>query len=147
MGRLYDFLWVVTWRVRVLLPVSHAPPLPLDLLSCFFRFCLNLRWFWFLYRWWLPLGLVSRATPFPLSRASSPPTLRRAARASLGSFRSHSLAPCRAALHTPASRHAPATPLWFIIAAHSGVAGSWQLAGVCRAARHGAKEWLRKLPR
>jgi hypothetical protein len=37
--------------------------------------------------------------------------------------------------------------LWCIIAAHSGVAGAWRLAGVCRAARQGAKEWLRKLPR
>jgi hypothetical protein len=36
--------------------------------------------------------------------------------------------------------------LWFIIAAHSGVVGAWRLAGVCRAARQGAKEWLRKLP-
>jgi len=33
-----------------------------------------------------------------------------------------------------------------IIAAHSGVVGVWRLAGVCRAARQGAKEWLRKLP-
>jgi len=36
--------------------------------------------------------------------------------------------------------------LWFIIAAHSGVCGAWRLAGVCSAARQGAKEWLRKLP-
>jgi len=36
--------------------------------------------------------------------------------------------------------------LWFIIAAHSGVCGAWRLGGVCRAARQGAKEWLRKLP-
>ena len=36
--------------------------------------------------------------------------------------------------------------LWFIIAAHSGVVGAWRLAGVCTAARQGAKEWLRKLP-
>jgi hypothetical protein len=36
--------------------------------------------------------------------------------------------------------------LWVIIAAHSGVVGAWRLAGVCRAARQGAKEWLRKLP-
>jgi len=36
--------------------------------------------------------------------------------------------------------------LWLIIAAHSGVVGAWRLAGVCRAARQGAKEWLRILP-
>jgi len=37
--------------------------------------------------------------------------------------------------------------LWVIIAAHSGIVGAWRLAGVCRAARRGAKEWLRTLPR
>jgi len=36
--------------------------------------------------------------------------------------------------------------LWLIIAAHSGVVGAWRLAAVCRAARQGAKEWLRTLP-
>jgi hypothetical protein len=45
-----------------------------------------------------------------------------------------------------ASRVLALCELWFIIAAHSGVAGAWRLVGVCRAARQGAKEWLRKLP-
>jgi hypothetical protein len=47
---------------------------------------------------------------------------------------------------SPAARVLALWELWFIIAAHSGVVGAWRLAGVCSAARQGAKEWLRKLP-
>jgi hypothetical protein len=58
------------------------------------------------------------------------------------------------ALSAPPTAHAESAAahvlalweLWFIIAAHSGVVGAWRLAGVCTAARQGAKEWLRKLP-
>jgi len=57
-------------------------------------------------------------------------------------------------LSVPPSAHAESAAacvlalceLWVIIAAHSGVVGAWRLAGVCRAARQGAKEWLQKLP-
>jgi hypothetical protein len=36
--------------------------------------------------------------------------------------------------------------MWFHIARHSGLVGAWRLTSVCRAARAGAKDWLRKLP-
>jgi hypothetical protein len=45
-----------------------------------------------------------------------------------------------------ASRVAARSELWGIIAEHSGLVGAWQLTGVCRASREGAKEWLRTLP-
>jgi hypothetical protein len=72
--------------------------------------------------------LVDRAStraPSSTMPLSTPPTAR------AGSAAARVLALCE---------------LWFIIAAHSGVVGAWRLAGVCRAARQGAKEWLRKLP-
>ena len=37
--------------------------------------------------------------------------------------------------------------LWSIIAEHIGLVGAWRLMGVCRAAREGAKTWLRTLPK
>ena len=37
--------------------------------------------------------------------------------------------------------------LWSVIAEHSGLVGAWRLMGVCRAAREGAKVWLRTLPK
>jgi hypothetical protein len=37
--------------------------------------------------------------------------------------------------------------LWLVIAAFSGFVGGWRLTGVCKAAREGAKEWLRTLHR
>ena len=55
-------------------------------------------------------------------------------------------APPSARAESAAARVLALWELWFIIAAHSGVVGAWRLAGVCRAARQGAKEWLRKLP-
>jgi hypothetical protein len=55
-------------------------------------------------------------------------------------------APPAAHAESAAARVLVLCELWFIIAAHSGVVGAWRLAGVCRAARQGAKEWLRKLP-
>jgi hypothetical protein len=55
-------------------------------------------------------------------------------------------APPTARAESAAARVLALWELWFIIAAHSGVVGAWRLAGVCRAARQGAKEWLRKLP-
>ena len=36
--------------------------------------------------------------------------------------------------------------MWAIVAEHSGVVGAWRLTGVCKAAREGAKVWLRTLP-
>jgi hypothetical protein len=48
-----------------------------------------------------------------------------------------------------ATRSAPAeipAELWGLIAKHSGLVGAWQLMGVCRASRAGAKEFLRTLP-
>jgi hypothetical protein len=36
--------------------------------------------------------------------------------------------------------------LWALIAEHSGLVGAWRLTGVCKAAREGAKFWLRTLP-
>jgi hypothetical protein len=54
--------------------------------------------------------------------------------------------PSTACAESAAARVLALCELWFIIAAHSGVVGAWRLAGVCRAARQGAKEWLRKLP-
>jgi hypothetical protein len=36
--------------------------------------------------------------------------------------------------------------IWGIITEHSGLGGAWRLTGVCRAAREGAKAWLRTLP-
>jgi hypothetical protein len=48
---------------------------------------------------------------------------------------------------TWAASHVFALPeMWLLIARHSGLVGAWRLAGVCRAARAGAKEWLQKLP-
>jgi hypothetical protein len=35
---------------------------------------------------------------------------------------------------------------WTLVAEHSGVAGAWRLTGGCKAAREGAKVWLRTLP-
>jgi hypothetical protein len=55
-------------------------------------------------------------------------------------------APPTARAGSAAARVLALLELWFIIAAHSGIVGAWRLAGVCRAARQGAKEWLRKLP-
>jgi hypothetical protein len=46
-----------------------------------------------------------------------------------------------------ASRVAALPEMWFVVAEHSGLVGAWQLTGVCRASREGAKEWLRSLPR
>ena len=37
--------------------------------------------------------------------------------------------------------------VWALVAAFSGLVGAWQLLGVCRAARAGAKEFLGTLPR
>ena len=36
--------------------------------------------------------------------------------------------------------------LWIIIASYIGLVGAWRLTGVCKAAREGAKRWLRTLP-
>jgi hypothetical protein len=36
--------------------------------------------------------------------------------------------------------------LWALIAQHSGLVGAWRLKRVCKAAREGAKVWLRTLP-
>jgi hypothetical protein len=36
--------------------------------------------------------------------------------------------------------------IWALIAEHSGLVGAWQLTGVCRTARAGAREWLCTLP-
>jgi hypothetical protein len=35
---------------------------------------------------------------------------------------------------------------WTVVAEHSGLVGAWRLTGVSRAAREGAKAWLRTLP-
>jgi len=77
--------------------------------------------------------------------AASPPLVARS-----GTRDSSSTMP----LSAPPSAHAGSAAacvlalceIWVIIAAHSGVVGAWRLVGVCRAARLGAKEWLRKLP-
>jgi hypothetical protein len=46
-----------------------------------------------------------------------------------------------------ATSHVFALPeMWAIVAEHSGVVGAWRLTGVCKAAREGAKVWLRTLP-
>ena len=37
--------------------------------------------------------------------------------------------------------------VWALVAAFNGLVGAWRLLGVCRAARAGAKEFLRTLPR
>jgi hypothetical protein len=52
----------------------------------------------------------------------------------------------RARLNAAASYVFALPELWGIIAEHSGVAGAWRLMRVCKAAREGAKVWLRTLP-
>jgi hypothetical protein len=43
--------------------------------------------------------------------------------------------------------HVAALPeFWTLVAEHSGVVGAWRLMGVCKAAREGARAWLRTLP-
>jgi hypothetical protein len=44
-----------------------------------------------------------------------------------------------------ATRVASLAELWVLIAAFSGIVGAWRLTGVCKAAREGAKVWLRTL--
>jgi hypothetical protein len=97
-----------------------------------------------------------------IDRATRPLKLKVALSVLQHTFRAPPLV-ARAGTRAPSSTMALSTPptaragsaaarvlvlweLWFIIAAHSGVVGAWRLAGVCRAARQGAKEWLRKLP-
>jgi hypothetical protein len=46
----------------------------------------------------------------------------------------------------PISRVLALPELWAIVAEHSRVAGAWRLTGVCKAAREGARAWLRTLP-
>jgi hypothetical protein len=60
------------------------------------------------------------------------PTIRRATR--------------KRRIHWAASRVLARPELWALIAEHSGLVGAWRLTGVCKAAREGAKFWLRTLP-
>jgi hypothetical protein len=55
--------------------------------------------------------------------------------------------PCADA-DTWAIDHAVSLPeFWALVAARSGLVGAWRLAGVCRVARTGVREFLRTLPR
>jgi hypothetical protein len=53
----------------------------------------------------------------------------------------------RANTNWAVDRAASLTEVWALIATFSGLVGAWRLLGVCRAAREGAKEVLRTLPR
>ena len=53
----------------------------------------------------------------------------------------------RAAANWAATYVAALVELWALFAEHSGVVGAFRLMAVCRAARVGAKYWIRTLPR
>ena len=60
---------------------------------------------------------------------------------------STSAIPCADA-DTWAIDHAVSLPeFWALVAARSGLVGAWRLAGVCRVARTGVRDFLRTLPR
>ena len=60
----------------------------------------------------------------------------------------HTMAPTtRANTNWAVDRAVSLLEVWALIAAFSGLVGAWRLLGVCRAAREGANEFLRTLPR